>query len=555
MGAFDIPPDPTSGGKFKIYLELDIHQLKQTVDFFRRATVELRCRDSPTAEPSNPPPPTGVLSTSYAAPGAALPANPVLNQSWSSPSAGPGVDAVNPDGRPQRPTPYPFDQQAEVRKDLGNLGVSDARSPLTQPPQMSPNLMATSPPMPSAFVQPPPPPAPISKPHPGASGSGSAVAYSQPTQPPRGPPQRPPVAGVPKARPRIDDTHFAKWELSWRTDPLDHNNSAVTAMVYCPDLPGLPAMDGSTGWLVSASPKLLNLWGCNPHGGVGGEPSLQLLHSQEVVFESLDLAAEPNMSTMLIASMDRSEKRSCVSLHSLSGEDMLAPKGQFVIPPPTSRTPPTGSSYAQRVVSLYNLGEPLRKGFAVAYGDRIAIWGCGKSKDLQDTPLVDFKAHSQSVTVLSLSSSKPVLFSGSASGEVALWSLQGPPSKPLQTLNQHQKKVTGIEQVEQHMIITTGLDGRAMVWDLRSTQKPMKVLVPDNKGIHTVSVSPIGDCVVLATGQNMYTMNLVDLDAPVLPMLKSPPGEPFSTITWNRQTLEVYATLQDGSISVFRNTI
>lgn len=326
----------------------------------------------------------------------------------------------------------------------------------------------------------------------------------------------------------------------------------VQSMAYCAEIPGLPASEDGSGWVVSSSPKLLNLWGANRRGSVGDEPCLQLLHSQEVAYNSIDLAAAPSLSTMFIAMVEDSTNQSYVSMHSLSPEAMLAPKGQYTIPT-TQNFPALGTAFAHRVVSLYNLGKPLQNGFAVAYGKRIAIWGRSRPDKGKEVPLADFAAHAQPVSALCLSTNKPVLFSGSSGGEVALWSLQGPPSKPIQTIQHHKKLISGVEQVEQHMVLTSSLDGNVTIWDLRSTDRPLKATAPDGSGIHKASVSPIGDCIMLGTAQNLYAMNLVDLDAEIVPVVKNPMTNPYSNIVWNRQTLEVYAASSDGSISTFRN--
>ena len=66
----------------------------------------------------------------------------------------------------------------------------------------------------------------------------------------------------------------SKWQVGWRTDSSDHGGHAVTALAYAPVLAGLPGGDGHTGWLISASRQLLNLWETSASGGKG-EPSLQ----------------------------------------------------------------------------------------------------------------------------------------------------------------------------------------------------------------------------------------------------------------------------------------
>lgn len=310
-------------------------------------------------------------------------------------------------------------------------------------------------------------------------------------------------------------------------------------------------MDEGSGWLVSASTGLLNLWGANPRGGVGGEPCLQLVHSQEINFDVLDLAAAPELNAMYIAMTDEASRKSFISVHSLAPESMLAPREKYSVPQ-TDGTERISTS-PHTVVSLYNLGGPLEKGFAAAYGNQVAIWSISKSDKPRETPLVQFSPHKQAVSVLCLSSSKPVLFSGSASGDVSAWSLQSPPTKPLLSLKLHKRSVSGIEQVEQNMILTSSLDGKVMVWDLRSADKPIKIVQPDGGSVQRIAASPIGDCGILCTAQNMYTMNLIDLNSELLPVLAKPPAEPFENLTWNRQTLEVYAACSNGSISVFRS--
>jgi hypothetical protein len=51
--------------------------------------------------------------------------------------------------------------------------------------------------------------------------------------------------------------------MAWASDPDEHLHKPVTALAYVSRLPGLPGGDGHSGWLVSASRGLLNLWEAN----------------------------------------------------------------------------------------------------------------------------------------------------------------------------------------------------------------------------------------------------------------------------------------------------
>ncbi|CAD7699097.1 unnamed protein product [Ostreobium quekettii] len=352
------------------------------------------------------------------------------------------------------------------------------------------------------------------------------------------------------------DDHFLRWDVCWKTDPLDHNNHAVCGMAYCSDIEGLPKLDEScTGWLITSSSSLLNLWGCNVTAGVGGEPSLQLLHSQETQLDSLDIVIETETGSLYGACSGGPHNSSCVAVHSLSPTEMLAYKFRYPLPPPGGVAAGTGSVQVGHVVSLHSMGGHLLKRCAVSYANRVAILGSGAPNQPPERAKADFPCHTAPVSVLQKSTSKPVIFTGSADGDISLWSLQEKPSAPLRRLAGHHRKVTGIEQVAEHALVTCSMDGNVMIWDLRKPEQPLHSACPDDTPVHKVAASPIGDCVALCTASNLFTMSLVNMSGTLHKMSERPLPGPYRNLAWNRQTLEVYAACADGSITVYRSAV
>jgi hypothetical protein len=60
---------------------------------------------------------------------------------------------------------------------------------------------------------------------------------------------------------------------TWNSPPAEHQNLPVTALSWHQTAGSLDSSgDAHAGWLFSASRGCINLWECQPGGGVGGEP-------------------------------------------------------------------------------------------------------------------------------------------------------------------------------------------------------------------------------------------------------------------------------------------
>jgi hypothetical protein len=79
------------------------------------------------------------------------------------------------------------------------------------------------------------------------------------------------------------------------------------------------------GWLVSASDGMMNLWECSGSGGSGGEPSLQVMHSQATDLNVRSMAHDARSHLLLCTGAEAVRR---VNLHSLDAEvGFLEPRG------------------------------------------------------------------------------------------------------------------------------------------------------------------------------------------------------------------------------------
>jgi hypothetical protein len=79
------------------------------------------------------------------------------------------------------------------------------------------------------------------------------------------------------------------------------------------------------GWLVSASDGMMNLWECSGSGGSGGEPSLQVMHSQATDLNVRSMAHDARSHLLLCTGAEEVRR---VNLHSLDAEvGFLEPRG------------------------------------------------------------------------------------------------------------------------------------------------------------------------------------------------------------------------------------
>lgn len=330
-------------------------------------------------------------------------------------------------------------------------------------------------------------------------------------------------------------------------------------MVYVPQIAGLPGGEGHAGWLISSSRGLLNLWEASPSGG-RGEPALMCMHSQGTDYTIVCMDADRSSRMLVGASQDRAGGE-WLTCHSLEVESLLAPKGRCPMPHNAASRVPGQNCLA--AASLSSFGGPLAETAVASYGGALVVWPVGNASKPaasnaaqpgEAVPKALWKAHNALVTALHRSPFGLTLFSGDAAGKVHMYNLREKPSRPNAEFA-HQGRITGIHQINDSQLLTTGGDGALMVWDVRNAAAgPLKFAVPDRKPIVRVALSPFADSAAVATTGGIYAVDLLDAACsatPIAPSLSSP----VTALLWNAATSEVVAAGgggPPGSISVYK---
>ncbi|KAI8476077.1 MAG: WD40-repeat-containing domain protein [Monoraphidium minutum] len=341
------------------------------------------------------------------------------------------------------------------------------------------------------------------------------------------------------------------------SDAGDHGGNPIAALSWVPRLPGLPGGDGHMGWLISSGRSLVNLFECNAGGSVKGEPSLMLMHAQEVDFSCSRLAVEPSLDLMFAVSVtiDRTPQE-CISVHSLEVERLLAYRYRFA-PPNAGRGAAAGARLIQHVVSLHPVGGTLARCCAASYGSRVVIFEAPATPPPPGTTITaarsSWDAHpGAAITALQLSPAAPTtLYSGGNNGTVHSWDMRAKPSAPAAVMAAHTRNVTGLSLVHDSLLASCGIDGRVLLWDPRRPASPYSVITPDGAPALRLAPSPFGDCLAVSTNRGLHCIDLIDGDHGVSPIAPFPLDRPYADITWNAGTGELYAAGHAGSIAVF----
>ncbi|KAL4419287.1 hypothetical protein ABPG77_008337 [Micractinium sp. CCAP 211/92] len=354
-------------------------------------------------------------------------------------------------------------------------------------------------------------------------------------------------------------TAVSRYRRLHRHDAAEHNNEPISSMVYVPQIAGLPGGEGHAGWLISSSRGLLNLWEASPSAG-RGEPALMCMHSQGTDYTSVCLDADRASRMLVGASQDRAgcEWLTC---YSLDVETLLAPKGRCPMPHNAASRVPGQNCLA--AASLSTLGGALAETAVASYGGALVVWPVGNAsrpaasnaaQPGEAAPKALWKAHSALITALHRSPFSLALFSGDAAGKVHMYNMREKPSRPNAEFA-HQGRVTGIHQINDSQLVTTGADGALMVWDVRNPGAgPVKFAVPDRKPIVRMALSPFADSAAVATTAGIYSVDLLDAACNATPIAASLQS-PVTALLWNAATSEVVAAGgggPPGSLSVYK---
>ncbi|KAL2649324.1 hypothetical protein R1flu_017452 [Riccia fluitans] len=350
----------------------------------------------------------------------------------------------------------------------------------------------------------------------------------------------------------------SQWRGRWTTAAAEHNRECVTGMVYVPLLEGLEGGEAFTGWLVSSSRRMLNLWECTSYTRPA-EPALQVMHSQstEFVMESMDVDTAAKLFLSFCA--HPRDQGYCISLHSLAAESFFSYKGMIRVPsagvPPRKQGFTTGSRICH-VTSLQPLGGPLRSSIAAGIGQDVFVYELASatvSPSVNAQPKAQWKAHAAPISAMHRSSFACALLTGASDGSIRLWDLKTKPNAPVRQYA-HSKQVIQVAMLDPNTIGSCGADGLVNIWDIRSSAGALFSVNPDRTPIINLAVGPSGRIVAFTTRKSLYCLELAAQGgsaACLSPLVPLPPAGPSVDMKWNSKTSQLYVCGVDGTIDVY----
>ncbi|KAL3702323.1 hypothetical protein R1sor_020345 [Riccia sorocarpa] len=351
----------------------------------------------------------------------------------------------------------------------------------------------------------------------------------------------------------------SQWRGRWTTAAAEHNRECVTGMVYVPVLEGLEGGEAFTGWLVSSSRRMLNLWECTSYTRPG-EPALQVMHSQstEFVMESMDVDTAAKVFLSFCA--HPRDQGYCISLHSLAAESFFTYKGMIRVPsggvPPRKQGFTSGSRICH-VTSLQPLGGPLRSSIAAGIGQDVFVYELSSataSPSVNAQPKAQWKAHTAPISAMHRSSFACALLTGASDGTIRLWDLKTKPSAPVRQYA-HSKQVIQVAMLDPNTVGSCGADGLVNIWDIRSSAGALFSVNPDRTPIINLAVGPSGRVVAFTTRKSLYCLELAaqggSAASCLSPLVPLPPAGPSVDMKWNSKTGQLYVCGVDGTIDVY----
>eukprot|EP00899_Mesostigma_viride_P013060 jgi/Mesvir1/21755/Mv04160-RA.1 len=493
----------------------------------------------PNPAPAAPSGPARQLQTEVAPPSAAsAPTQPERSRNWwpgPETFAGPAaanLPPVRPTGFREKPPPQKASTPIQWYPSAGTPS-----SGWTQPDGGSTSSSAVHGTAPTAAAAPAPRPAP-------------AAAAAAAAPPPDVTVRRPlvPSAMVP----------VEVWHRSCITPASEHNNARVNCIDYATEFSGLPSM--GAGWLLSASSRLVNLWGCLSEGQRSTE--LMVMHSQVTDVEPTHMHMQRAHQLLLLAGMTSASNNGaasgCVCLHSLSGDAFLGLRGRVLLscPPDVKKVP--------QAVSLQYFGGPLKEWFVASLGNDLSVYelphctqvdGADASRGVTK-PRARWRGHDTAITCVQASEASAMsLFSGDIGGNVHVWDLRTQPTAPRLQYAQGSGMVSSIQTVDAYTLLTAGgTDGALHLWDVRKgsgASGRVEQAVLDGKAVVRMALGPGRNHLVVSTLQGLYALSLRPSMSNVMVLDPNVSNKPYLGVAWNTQNQDIYACSFSGSISAF----
>jgi len=299
-----------------------------------------------------------------------------------------------------------------------------------------------------------------------------------------------------------------------------------------------------------------------------------MMHSQLTDFLSTHLAVEESLSTMFAVSLDTKAASECVSVHSLSADTGILPYKYRIVPPTNGVVAGAGGPGKaapkqrglHRVASLHPLGRYLRNHIVAAHGPRVLMYEIPPGGTLAPVhatvglkPKREWKVleggPQAAVTALHANAlGGGLLFTGATDGSVAIWNLTDRPGAKVRDLK-CEKHVSALQLVSDTTLITSSMDGKVLLWDMRRPAAPFRTVIPDGSPALQLDVSPAADCMAVATAKGVYSVDLLDGGGTVTPISQTPLARPPLALSWNWSTNEVYVAGHNGAITVYRQLV
>ena len=288
--------------------------------------------------------------------------------------------------------------------------------------------------------------------------------------------------------------------------------------------------DAHAGWLFSAARRVLNLWECEPGGGVGGEAALSLMHSQATSIRATSMDVDADSGTLLAAAADArgGADAAAVCLHTLRPTDFMFMLGALKMPKPLGG----GKAHTQGApliaVSLSPCGGPLAGCVALAFGKDVSVAALPRASGLgvsAPAAAAAQKAHyrampqgcSVHVSALAPWPQAPLIITLGSDSSLSVWDMRIRPtgaavSPAASVTKAGAGAVVSVAAVATTMVLSLTAKGHAALWDLRKASGPTQEglmsmsLAASSQLTMPASARAFAGCVAPETGDALGVM-------------------------------------------------
>ncbi len=288
------------------------------------------------------------------------------------------------------------------------------------------------------------------------------------------------------------------WSCTWSSPAAEHQHAPISAMTWQQSVDGLAGGgDAHAGWLFSASRGCLNLWECSPSGGVGGEPALNLMHSQAIALRPTCLDVDSASDLLLAAAADArgGAEPAGVSLHTLRPNDFMSMVGGLKPPKPLGGGKAHTQGAPALVVSLSPCGGPLAGCAALAFGKDVSVAALPRGSGAAGAAAAN-KAHWRAlpqggnvhISAMAAWPAAPLLITGGSDGSLSVWDLRVRPAGAAVAPAASVPRAGGgavvcVAAPATTLSLSVTQSGEASLWDLRKAGSAMSMQLASSNAL------------------------------------------------------------------------